>query len=222
MRMSRRQEIGAERRERTRRKLLDAAARVVAELGENRATIDDFIRMAGVARGTFYNYYSTRKALMDDLWANVGRTPLLDIQQASRMLDDPAERLAVETRLVLERARSDAKWGWLVYALSGERDLVNDDLRRYPRPDLEAGRRLGRFQFDEIGPAGDFVVSAVRGALRSTLEGPVKPNYGGMVTHMLLRSLGIEDDEAREIANQPLPRHCPTVPDSEAVTHADQ
>ncbi len=49
----RRQEIGLERRERTRQKLLMAAARVVAELGEKKSTIDDFIQAAGVARGKF-------------------------------------------------------------------------------------------------------------------------------------------------------------------------
>jgi AcrR family transcriptional regulator len=80
----RRREIGAERRERTRQKLVMAAARVVAEPGENKANIDDFIKAAGVARGTFYNYYSTRELLLADLWARVGRNPLLEIQHACR------------------------------------------------------------------------------------------------------------------------------------------
>jgi AcrR family transcriptional regulator len=58
---TRRAEIGRERRARMRGRLLEAAARVMADQGSDSATIDTFIRAAGVARGTFYNHFKTRE-----------------------------------------------------------------------------------------------------------------------------------------------------------------
>lgn len=206
MEVSSRQEMGAVRRERTREKLLAAAARVVAELGESKASIDDFIRMAGVARGTFYNYYATRKDLLDDLWLRVGHSPFMEIQDACHTLSDPAQRLAAEIRLVIERAQQDPTWGWLVYALSSDRESVTEDLLQYPLPDLEAGRALGRFQFDDVKVAGDFVVGATRVALRACLEGRRTQKYIVSFCILVLKALGLEEREASEIAARPLPR----------------
>ena len=90
--LERRAEIGRERRERTRGKLIAAAARVIAARGEDNARIDDFITEAGVARGTFYNYFLTREELIEAVWTYVGKTPFEHILQLSETLDDPAAR----------------------------------------------------------------------------------------------------------------------------------
>jgi AcrR family transcriptional regulator len=174
---NRRRDIGLRRRERTRQKLLDAAARVVADLGEEKATIDDFIQAAGVARGTLYNYYSTRAELLDDLWRSIGKNPFRRIHLACHQLTDPAERLATEARMVLKCAAASPAWGWLVFALSADAESINEDLLAYPRPDLEAGRRAGRFVFDDLASASDLVVGTVRTAIRATLSERRSENY---------------------------------------------
>jgi AcrR family transcriptional regulator len=200
-----RKKIGLERRARTQTKLLNAAARVLAAQGEKRVTIDDFIRAAGVARGTFYNYYKTRDEILDDLWAKIGRNPFLEIQQICAEIADPAERLIAETRLVLARSENQPAWGWIVYAMSSDDEAVNDDLLLYPRPDLEIGRRGKRFRFDNLHSANDLVVGTVRTALKATLLGRNPPGYCENICFMLLRALGIDDDEAVGIVSRPLP-----------------
>lgn len=202
---TRRQEIGRERRERTRQKLLASAARVFARLGEKKATIDDFIEAAGVARGTFYNYYSTRDELLDDLWAQIGRDPFRKIQEACADLGDPAERLVTQARLVLVCAACNAAWGWLVYALSVDGESVNSDLMAYPRPDLTAGLSVGRFRFVDIDSASDLVVGAIRRGLRATLAEERRQNYPEALGAMLLRALGVDEDDAFKLSNRPLP-----------------
>ncbi len=204
--ISRRKEIGAERRERTRQKLLAAGARVIAELGEKKASIDDFIRVAGVARGTFYNHYSTNKELLDDLWATFGRAPFLLIQRSCEDLHDPAERLATEARMVFDGAARDAAWGWLVYAMSADGETISDDLLQYPRPDLEIGRKLGRFQFDDLLSACDLVVGSVRWGLRAVLEEDRPARCGDAMCILLLKALSIDEVEARRIVARPLPK----------------
>lgn len=53
------------RGERTRRKLLEAAERVFAELGYHEASIVKITEAAGVGQGTFYLYFTSKKAVFD-------------------------------------------------------------------------------------------------------------------------------------------------------------
>src|ERR1700742_2456366 len=66
--------LGPGKREQTkvpnRQSILDAAREVFGELGYETATVRDIIRRAGLAAGTFYNYYRSKEevhaALADD------------------------------------------------------------------------------------------------------------------------------------------------------------
>jgi AcrR family transcriptional regulator len=91
--------------------------RVIAEADDGRATIDDVIQIAGVACGTFYNYFTDRNALLDAVWQGIGRDPFLGMQQACAEVEDPAARLFIMMRLILNRTAEDATWGWLVFAM---------------------------------------------------------------------------------------------------------
>ncbi|MGY2486196.1 TetR/AcrR family transcriptional regulator [Cupriavidus sp. CP313] len=201
----RRVEIGQERRTRMRQKLLEAAARVVADLGEKKATIDDFIQAAGVARGTFYNYYETRDELLADLWKEIGHDPFDEIQRRCHTIADPVERFAAQTRLVLQRTFEKPAWGWLVYALSVDGQSINEDLLSYPRPELIAGKHAGQFEFGDLASASDLVVGSVRMAMRALLSESRPPGYVRSFCVCLLRALGVDAARAQAIVDQPLP-----------------
>jgi AcrR family transcriptional regulator len=55
------------RGERTRRKLLEAAERIFAELGYHEASIVKITEAAGVGQGTFYLYFASKKEIFDEL-----------------------------------------------------------------------------------------------------------------------------------------------------------
>lgn len=61
------------RGEATRRKLLDAAEQVFADLGWEAASIVKITEAAGVAQGTFYRYFDSKQALFDELVADLNR-----------------------------------------------------------------------------------------------------------------------------------------------------
>ncbi|MBX3446687.1 MAG: TetR/AcrR family transcriptional regulator [Parvibaculaceae bacterium] len=195
----RRAEIGQERREKTRQKLIAAAARVIATSGDKNATIDDFIQAAGVARGTFYNYFPTREDLLDALWTQVGKDPFLEIRNACAAIDDPAERLIAQAYLVLNRSGEDQVWGWLVFALSGNAETVNADLRAYPVPDLEAGLRTGRLSYDTLDSARDLVVGTIRAGMKTQLSGRGSSEYARALCKMILLALAVPSAEVDSI-----------------------
>ena len=51
------------KRDRTRIALIEAAIDVLADKGLEGTSIDDLMQVAGMARGTFYNYFQTREEL---------------------------------------------------------------------------------------------------------------------------------------------------------------
>lgn len=203
--VQRRAEIGRERREKTRRKLITAAARVIARRGDEDPTIDDFIRAAGFARGTFYNYFPTREDLIDAVWAHIGKDPFLEIERLCAPIADPAERMAAVARMVLNRAGQDETWGWLIYSLSSDDYEVNEDLRAFPLPELQDGHNLGRFDIEDLESARDLVVGIVRKALRMRLFGGRNADYDLIICKMMLRAIGLSKPDAEEVVSRPLP-----------------
>lgn len=62
----------AKRNESTRRKIFDAAAKVVGKHGYAEASVARITEAAGVAQGTFYNHFENRQALLDELLPAIG------------------------------------------------------------------------------------------------------------------------------------------------------
>lgn len=85
--------------------LMDSAARIVGETGYAATTIARVTEGAGVAHGTFYNYFEDRQALFDALLPHVGQ----------QMTDHITAELARENPrgLAREAARFRAYCGWL-------------------------------------------------------------------------------------------------------------
>jgi len=57
----------------TRRRLLDAAEQIFGELGYHEASIVKLTETAGVAGGTFYLYFDSKKAIFDELVRDLNR-----------------------------------------------------------------------------------------------------------------------------------------------------
>lgn len=83
------------RGQRTRQKILDAAEVVFGERGYEAASIVDITRAAGVAQGTFYIYFESKKAVFAELVAELGATLRRTLASAVERVDD---------RLEIERA----------------------------------------------------------------------------------------------------------------------
>lgn len=56
----------------TKRKIFDAAAKIVGEQGYAEASIARITELAGVAQGTFYNHFENRQQLLDQLLPKIG------------------------------------------------------------------------------------------------------------------------------------------------------
>lgn len=89
------------RGEATRRRILDAAEHVFGEMGYYEASVAEITRRAGVAQGTFYIYFHSKREtfveLVEDIGERLRKTTTEAIQGASNRLD--AERRGFEAFL---------------------------------------------------------------------------------------------------------------------------
>jgi AcrR family transcriptional regulator len=79
--------------EQTRQCLLDAAAAEFARAGYPEANINTISTAAGFAKGTIYNYFSSKRALMLALIDSVAQNHLKHILEQVRSVADPISRL---------------------------------------------------------------------------------------------------------------------------------
>ena len=191
--------VGRERSARTEARILDAALGVFADLGPDAPQIDDFVRAAGISRGTFYNHFESVEELLAATSEWTTRELLKRIETALARLDEPALRLGVGLRLFYARAQSDPVWSRFVarvWKLGGQ---------ELPARDLEAGLRLGLFRAPSVDAARDLLAGAARQALLRISDDRVPPGYGAQMTELSLQALGTDPRRIAAVMKHDLP-----------------
>jgi AcrR family transcriptional regulator len=181
--------VGRERRARTRGRILGAALGVFAAKGREAPVIDDFIKAAGVARGTFYNHFRTTGELREAASKWLEDQLMLAIEGEIGALEDPVKRLATGVRLWLRWAQSDRTGCGFVVNSRFRGPLVEEILTA----DLRGGRRAGGFRFRSVEAARDLVVGTILEAMHRMLTARVSKSYPEDVARLILRGLGLDE-----------------------------
>ncbi|WP_250517895.1 TetR/AcrR family transcriptional regulator [Caballeronia sp. INDeC2] len=188
--MDHRSKVAEKKRLLMRTKLIDAATRVFADHAGH-PVIDDVIREARVSRGTFYNYFDSLDQVLAAIGQEFSNQMITDILPAYDVLTHPWQRASVGFRVFLVRALLDRKWaGFMTLPDAWPHHTL---LTTYMAADLEAGKRAGIFQFDDVDAAADFLMGATARAIQSIRQGLSDPNaYINAYTRMALASLGCQ------------------------------
>jgi len=187
-------------RDQRRRQILRVARDVFAELGYHRASINEIIKRADIARGTFYLYFESKQTVFDSILDQAMRELRARISHIE--IDDPsAASPQVQLRENLVR---------IVEYVLGDRALAVILLSPGQVPDAEAAARVTAF-FDEVRalialsldhgivmklvrPCDTRLVAAsllgaVRGAIEHTLAAPRPPSTEALVDELLMFAL---------------------------------
>ncbi len=169
-----------------RTQILDAATRVFASKGFNRATIRDVAQDAGVADGTIYNYFANKTDLLFGLLDRLN-----DTERRPASLALAAEASFADYFRAYARERVEALWS-------------NADLFRAVLPELLANPELRARYYDEViaptmalGEAA-FEGLAASGMMRDlNLPLSMRVVAGSVLGLMVLQLLGDETLAAR-------------------------
>lgn len=195
---------GAARREQTRQKLLSASVAVFAEKGVDAPSIDDFIAAAGVARGTFYNYFKTTSELLDAVTAELTDEVLSTIDQVVVGTDDPVERIVYGCMLYMHIAVEHPAWGAFI-ARTGVRGAARGTMIDVYLPrDLELARERGQASFPSVAAARDVLFACVRQAIDTVLSGAAPREHLRDTLEMALRGIGIPKARANRLLALPV------------------
>ncbi|MBV9288497.1 MAG: TetR family transcriptional regulator [Hyphomicrobiales bacterium] len=110
----RRAEIGREKRARTRATLIEAAYALFSGRPVESITVDDIVKAAGVARGTFYAHFVDLPALIAAVETELVNSVDELLQPARLAMDDPLLRIAFGCSRFLDKAAEDPGWARIV------------------------------------------------------------------------------------------------------------
>jgi AcrR family transcriptional regulator len=141
------------RKAETRRRLVDAAAEVIAVAGVEATTISAITEAADVGLGTFYLYFTDRDAIAaavgDELLARIAEAATEAAEHADG--DDPLTRHRAATRAVCRVAEDHGRLLHALYRWHGEESGValRDRFIAGMRANLEHAMKAGRMRKED-------------------------------------------------------------------------
>ena len=196
---------GAARSEQTRLRLLVAALTVFAEKGTDAPVIDDFIAAAQVARGTFYNYFSTTQALLAAVTAELSDEILSSIDVAVLKFDDPVERIVCGCLLYMHLAVEYPTWGVFMTRSGLRIDAVGKLVDVYLPRDLQLALDAGLLAFPSVRVARDLVFGCTMQSIASGLSGAAPREHLREAFQLALRGMGVAPRRASQLCAMHLP-----------------
>lgn len=198
-------ERGNPRAERTRKALISAGRRLYSERPVDAVTVDDIVRAAAVGKGSFYNHFDDREALVRAITAEIRAKVETAVSGANAGVVAPPRRMAravcTYLRFVLDNAESA---GVLVRIHSGHTSLatpLNQGLVR----DVEAGLAAGRFAVPTVEAGVLLVLGVTQLALVRVVQEPTPAftvSLSQQMCALILRGLGVPAAESDLIAAQ--------------------
>ena len=180
--------------------MIDAARALYARSAIESVTIDDLVREAVVAKGTFYVHFSNlaelQAAVADELAQEFD-----DLLQPRRLaIVDPVERIAAGCGAFVAEALRNPAWGALVARGAVSMPEVAQGARARLISDIRSAGSNGRL--GDVMPelAFEFAIGIVLQAMQAAAQGRLAGPQARSVVAGILRAIGVTPEEARHVA----------------------
>jgi AcrR family transcriptional regulator len=203
----RRAEIGREKRARTRAQLVAAACSLFARQAVESVTVDDVVKEAGVAKGTFYVHFDGLEGLNAAVAEELVRSFDELLQPGRVSLTEPALRIGFGSLSFIDKALDDPRWARLVARMAAAGTNGGEIARLHLFEDLQ--------QFSTRFPVGEasaelnveIVVGIMLQLLRAIGEGRLRSLDREAAVSAILRAIGLNARQAKTVLARlpPLP-----------------
>jgi AcrR family transcriptional regulator len=203
--MNFRTRTGLARRARTRAKILSTAFTLFDQRSVEEVTVEDVREAAGLARGSFYNYFLTYENMLKDLAAQISRQ--VNNEQSERFdgVTNLAERIWSNLRYGILRTASDRACSEILVRITPLVGPLNDAMRLQVEKGFRTAAKRKAIDVPSLSVAMDLgyglFTMIIRRAIRTKIDFKELEAAG----LMLLRAFGLPEIEARRIARLPLP-----------------
>lgn len=197
-------------REKTYKRLVNAALTVMAEKGPDAATINDITEAADVGFGSFYNHFSSKEeilaAAIEELLERLGA----QIDGTVAAIPDPLEGLATAIRLFVTLVITNPHWAKFLIRVSAVPGFNKAGLFARLFRDVRNAEQAGRLRTADpetaiyaVGGAMLFLIIALHEGDLPMTDAPER------ITATALRILGVAEDEITLLVRRPLPEFVP-------------
>lgn len=193
------------RRTNTREALLVAARTLLAGRTTDGFTVDDIVQTAGVAKGSFYNHFSDKEELTNEVSRLIRNKEEAEIEAANRDVIDPAAKIARGMAVYARFALTSPEEARIMTLAHVDALSVKSSLNAGLVRDLVEGLRTGKFVIPSI-ETGALLVIGQTAVLLSRLKSGIQPGDVGALAQqcigLTLLGLGLEYKMAHLISAQ--------------------
>ena len=158
-----------------------------------------------MAKGTFYNHFRTKNELLFAVGAHVADEIDDRIRPMIADVDDPAQRIAIASRMFIRSCKERPEWGWmLLRSVPNLHSGWSEDMRRGVLTDIRSGIRTHRFDVPSVQVAVVMGLGALTMAIQTQLIEKTPAGFAEAVAESLLRAMGMSAADARQIARLPI------------------
>ncbi|HVY63824.1 MAG TPA: TetR/AcrR family transcriptional regulator [Gammaproteobacteria bacterium] len=193
------------KRERTRRKILDATFGLIGNEKGLTVRIEEICAAAHISRGTFYNYFTSLEELFEVLAVELSH----GLNRALVLTMDDVRSHAVGSNAAIQHylnyARRDPAWAWAMVHLSAFGPPFGAEAWEACYRAIENGIEAGEFDLPNATVGRDLMTGTVMATVRTMLRSGGDDTQPAVVAYHLLRAFGVPAARAREVADSPLP-----------------
>lgn len=194
-----------ERAERTRASLIAAGRRLFCERPVDAVAIDDIVQAADVSKGSFYNHFADRDALVREVTAEIRAEVERAVTRANDGVADPARRMARAVCTYLRYAVDEPERAGVLVRIHSGHTSTSTPLNQGLVDDVAEGLAQGRFMVATTESGVLYVLGVAQLALIRVTQEPTVTFAVSLAQQMcalLLRGLGVPGAEPEAIAAQ--------------------
>jgi len=193
------------RAQRTRAALIAAGRRLYSERPVDAVTVDDIVQAAEVGKGSFYNHFADRDALVRAIAAQIRASVETAVDRANAQETDPARRLARAVCSFLRYGVDEPEPARVLVRITSGITSLSAPLNQGLVEDIGAGLASGRFVVPTLEAGVLYVLGVTQVALVRVAQEPqlsLAVSLAQQMSALILRGLGLPPAEADQIAAQ--------------------
>ena len=202
--LARRAEIAANRRSKTRARVLASARTLFGHEGGRATRVEDICESAGIARGTLYNHFPSFDALQAALLEELSNRFDQAVHAAFELLEGPAERTCAAMRFYLTHVIEDREWGWGMVNTGMGIGYFPASVAEHALETIQEGIDSGDFTVASAEAGRDVLLGAGLAAATTLLNDKAPKSHIENVVMTVLVALGLSPERAQKLASRPL------------------
>ena len=198
-------DLESEKRNNTKRSLLESARDLVAERGSDRISIQEITKRADVATGTYYNYFETKRDIFVAVALHMRSEMQQDLEPVRNKIKDPAMRVTITLRYYFDQAFKHDEWREFIRNTGLSEDITLHQPEDEALKDIEEGIKGGRFRVDDPSFTQSLILGMVKHVIEQIESRKADKSCVSYAIRSILQMLGLPELVSQALTQTPLP-----------------